>query len=163
MWVWDAVPGQEVRTLQGHTRLVHSVAFIPDSRPLVSASYDQTVRVWDAATGQLARTLKGHTSSVMSVAFSPDGQRLASAGWDKTVRVWDAATGKPIAEPLGHEGVLLCRGLQPGRQDFPHGRSPSRSALGRDLSLGIQAVAGLYSPIDLLAYLDNLPTTTRES
>ncbi|MER3415485.1 MAG: protein kinase, partial [Gemmataceae bacterium] len=80
--------GEHVRTLQGHTNWVFSVAFSPDGRYLASGSRDNTVRVWEVATGQHVRTLQEHTRGITSVAFSPDGRYLASGSWDKTVRVW---------------------------------------------------------------------------
>ena len=50
--VWDAVTGQEILTLKGHTSGVTSVAFSPDGKRLASAAPRMTVKVWDAATGQ---------------------------------------------------------------------------------------------------------------
>ena len=80
--------GEHVRTLQGHTNWVFSVAFSPDGRYLASGSRDNTVRVWEVATGQHVRTLQEHTRGITSVAFSPDGRYLASGSGDATVRVW---------------------------------------------------------------------------
>jgi len=48
--VWETRHGREMLTLKGHTGPVVSVAFPPDGRSIVTASYDQTVRVWQAAT-----------------------------------------------------------------------------------------------------------------
>ena len=36
----------------------------PDGRRVVSASYDNTLKVWDVATGECVATLKGHSNTV---------------------------------------------------------------------------------------------------
>jgi len=66
------------RTLQGHTSYVQQLAFSPCGQKLVSASYDQTVRLWSVASGACLRVLRGHTDIVNSVAFFPNGKQLAS-------------------------------------------------------------------------------------
>jgi WD40 repeat protein len=38
-----------VRSFRGHTGLVASLAFSPDSRRLVSGSRDKTVKLWDVS------------------------------------------------------------------------------------------------------------------
>ena len=87
--------GRELRTLEGHTDWVCSVAFSPDGKTLASGSGDQTIKLWDVATGGTAHP-QGHSAGD-SVAFSPDGKTLASGGEDTTIKLWDVADGRPTA------------------------------------------------------------------
>ena len=103
----------DLLTLKGHAGRVHSVAYSPDGKRLISGSADKTVKVWDAQTGQEVRTLQGHTDSVSSVAFSPDGKRLASGSADKTVKVWDAQTGQEIRTLQGHTDSVSSVAFSP--------------------------------------------------
>ena len=57
----SAVEVRELRTLQGHSGSVNSVAFSPDGRTIASGSGDKTIKLWDAASGRELRTLQGHT------------------------------------------------------------------------------------------------------
>ena len=83
MQVCDAVTGEVINTLTGHSGYVYSVSFSPDGSRIVSGSYDRTVRVWDAITGQVINTLTGHSDRVWSVSFSADGSRLVSGSEHK--------------------------------------------------------------------------------
>lgn len=49
--LWEAESGREVRTLQGHTGYVFSVAFSPDGHYLASGSVNKKVKLWEV-TGQ---------------------------------------------------------------------------------------------------------------
>jgi glucose repression regulatory protein TUP1 len=45
--LWDAVTGEELVRLPGHSDYVYSLAFSPDGKTLVSSSGDTTLRLWD--------------------------------------------------------------------------------------------------------------------
>ena len=94
-------------TLTGHDGGVRSVAYSPDGRRTVSASFDQTAKVWNAEAGTELMTLTGHDGGIRSVAYSPDGQRIVTASRDKTAKVWEAQTGTELFTLTGHD-LWVC-------------------------------------------------------
>ena len=83
-------------TFEGHTDVVCAVAMTPRGERVVSASYDQTLKVWDGQ-GTLEHTLTGHTGPVLAVAVTSDGEWVASGSEDGTIRLWDLSrSDKPV-------------------------------------------------------------------
>ena len=77
-----------LKTLEGHSWDVSSVAYSPDGTKIVSGSGDKTIKIWDANTGQCLKTLEGHSDDVESVAYSPDGTKIISGSDDPTIKIW---------------------------------------------------------------------------
>ena len=77
-----------LKTLEGHTQGVYSVAITPNGQSIVSGGEDKTIKIWNISTGDCLITLEGHSISVRSVAITPDGQSIVSGGEDKTIKIW---------------------------------------------------------------------------
>ncbi|KAI1176475.1 vegetative incompatibility protein HET-E-1 [Nemania sp. FL0916] len=93
---------QCLQSLEGHRGAIHSLAFSPDSKIVISGSADKTIRLWAVDTGDLLQALDGHSGWVESVAFSTDGKYVVSGSCE--LRFWAADTGKILKTFKGHSG-----------------------------------------------------------
>ena len=100
-------------TLRGHDDVIFSIAFSPDGKRLVSASFDHTLRLWDIDKQQPVRTFAHHSDFVYAVAFSPDGKQIASASKDRTVQLVDVASGKSVFTFSGMEQDVMAVAVRP--------------------------------------------------
>ena len=76
---------------------------------VVSASWDNTLKVWDARTGAELLTLEGHTDAIHGCAVSPLGDYLVSASGDGTLKVWGLDRSRVATMLEGHtDWVRSC-------------------------------------------------------
>jgi RNA polymerase sigma factor (sigma-70 family) len=75
--------------------------FSPDGKQLVTAGFDNRVRLWDAATGKHVRSWAFIANVPGALGFSADGRRLALADGGTVVRLLDVAGGE-AALPAGN-------------------------------------------------------------
>jgi WD40 repeat protein/serine/threonine protein kinase len=90
----DAATLRTVRVLLGHTQRVCEVHWTRDSQRLVSASYDETVRVWKT-DGSLLRAIH-LPSRGLHLALAPDEQRVLVT-YVKSAQIW-SLDGMPGAQ-----------------------------------------------------------------
>jgi WD40 repeat protein len=85
--------------IKAHAQGVTASAFSPDGRYLLSAGYDEKIRLWDFRTGTEIRTFDGDCfGGPRSLGFSADGTRVFSINGQDDLAIWDVATGKCLLE-----------------------------------------------------------------
>lgn len=128
-----------IRTLEGHTGALSTLAFAParsanDPLLLASGARDEaTIRVWNIRTGRQVQQLKGHTGWIRSLAFSPGGTLIASGSTDNTIKLWDARSGKLVRTLTGHTDWLGNIAFSPDEKLL--------ASAGRDGTLRVWRVA----------------------
>jgi WD40 repeat protein len=75
----------------GHSSDITSVEFSPDSKLVITSSYDCTL-MWDVETGKIIRQLKGQSCAT----FNPEGNLISTASDDGSAKIWDVQTGKML-------------------------------------------------------------------
>jgi WD40 repeat protein len=131
VYIWCVTTGQLVRSLEGHTHLVTSVAFSPDGSRIASGSSDETVRIWETNINSIGRDdrivstpdigeirvqnrtetkatrmlgwLSSH--SPQTCALSRDGSRLVF-GEGNIVYVWNHVTNTVECKLRGHSDTV---------------------------------------------------------
>ncbi|MEM6402860.1 MAG: WD40 repeat domain-containing protein, partial [Cyanobacteria bacterium P01_D01_bin.116] len=65
-----------------------------DSKIVVTASYDKTLRLSNIETGSSIQTICGKGMQLTSIALHPDGEILATANAHQEISLWNIFTGK---------------------------------------------------------------------
>lgn len=92
---------------------VSSVAFTVDGRSVMSASWDQCLRLWEPARPDPIRRFDQHGGPVWSVAMLPDGKHALSASADRTLKLWDLSRSSPIRDFKGHQDEVWAVAILP--------------------------------------------------
>jgi WD40 repeat protein len=87
--IWNALNGQFVCTLRGHSQFVGAVVCSPlgDDDVIVSSA-GKEIKIWDVKSRNCRQTLHHSGGDVAFCRFSPDGSSLVAAAFDGSVKIW---------------------------------------------------------------------------
>jgi len=85
--IWNLETGENEKTLQNHTELVSGIRFLPDSRYLLSTSWDGSIKLWHLDDFSV-KTIGKHQDAVLSCDLSIDGKVFVTGGRDKRIGIW---------------------------------------------------------------------------
>lgn len=78
--LWNALSGDLLATLEGHTAGLWAAVPFPDGSRVVSAAHELVI--WDVSTRRPLLSRRPHLTGIYAARFSPDGNTLASLGHD---------------------------------------------------------------------------------
>jgi WD40 repeat protein len=98
----DSQTGTMIKTLEGHTSTIHSIAVSRDGKQILSgggvSKYGCEIRLWDYESGQCIKVMEGHESPVNSLCLSLNGKYAFSGSGNYTkadisLRTWNLESG----------------------------------------------------------------------
>lgn len=116
--LWSKQTGELIRTFNGHSNWVQSVAIAPDAKVIASGSVDGTIKLWQP-DGKLLLNLK-NSRAVYSIGWSPDGKILASGDGNGELKLWKR-DGKLIRSIEAHSGNIVSVAISPVKVPTPQG------------------------------------------
>ncbi|CAN2047326.1 metacaspase-1 [Candidatus Magnetomoraceae bacterium gMMP-13] len=87
MKLWNLNTGRLIKTLNGHSNSVFSVAIDPTGRYIVSGSYDQTLKLWDLNNGKLLASFIAFKDA--SIAITENNYFDGTGNYEKYIRFVD--------------------------------------------------------------------------
>ena len=108
---WDAVEGERIKKLKGHSSIVNCCAMNRTGAPMgVSGSDDGTVKIWDLRDRDCVGTFE-HAYQILSVESSETGDRLLAGTIDDSVLILDTRKLDTPLETLSAPGIDSVTGL----------------------------------------------------
>lgn len=92
-----------LKTLNGHSAPINTVALSADSDWVASGSNDKKILLWHLWKKNASYVFDGHNGAVKALSFLGDSH-LISAGNDGRILCWDIAAGQLEQEYEGHDG-----------------------------------------------------------
>ena len=102
----DVAEHAVLHVLTGHTKTVSALAFLSDSRTLISGSLDCTLRIWDTQEMKQTRLIQhgadGPRSEIMSLSVGPDDEFVAVGFVTGQVGIYEPTFSQPVMTFTAH-------------------------------------------------------------
>lgn len=96
--VFDIRTGRLEREINAHSCGIKKVCVSPVTGDILSAAYDQKLRIWDAGTLDLKVELAAVPSTwERSLNWTPDGEYIVGGTFEGTVLLWHATSGRLLS------------------------------------------------------------------
>jgi len=119
-----------------HKDEVHSVAFSPDNKVMLTGSKDGVARVWNL-DGVIQLEISAHQEGVNVVAFDPNSKFMLTGGADGSVKLWNL--NGTLLQDFKHPQAISTVAISPNGQYILTG---SETARLWDLKGNLQRVIG---------------------
>ncbi len=90
-----------VKTLKGHTFTITGIKFLPDSKRILSTSWDMTLKLWNIEDGSLIKELKGLVGIPKKLTLKSNNNIMVVSD-DGTLKVIDLQDGKTTKVIMAH-------------------------------------------------------------
>lgn len=91
VFVWSLETGEKWPA-GAYDAAITAIAASWDTRRMMVAAKDETLKIWSLDNGKLLATLEGHSEPVKFIQVDWEGDRALSVSEDKTVKLWDLKT-----------------------------------------------------------------------
>ena len=118
---WNITNSELIQSFPAHTDRVFLVKFLDDIN-IVTASYDETLRLCNIETGNSVQAICGQGMKLTAIALHPDGETVATVNINQEIRLWNIFSGKRLrkikanhnchitALAFNHTGNILATG-----------------------------------------------------
>jgi hypothetical protein len=132
---------------------VVSLDFASNSRYLISAAQDKTIRVWDLAGRRVLKTFATENHVVQVLRFGPGDRTFATGGTDGFIQIWETGKGTVEMRLQGHSGKVNSLAFHPKEPRLLSGGSDKTWMLW-DINAGrpLKRVSGHIDQVTAVAF-----------
>lgn len=99
--IWDAITGDPLKTLEGHTNSIWALDWSPDGLTILTGSHDSTLRLWNANSQSENRVFVPQPRmrpKLECVRWHPAGRNIAVSGQAHEIFIVDQLTGERVQD-----------------------------------------------------------------